>query len=590
MTDMLITAKHIFVAPHQDKTIELQKKIDTFTGNFDQDLLIEIQAEQGLVFVHDIHCNLTDSWFVSTTMAKNAETATNKKELDDLVSALGENRLPLRDPCMEGTRNDVLTKIEREVKSVDGLNVIWIRGFPGVGKSALAASIAIRLQEQHRHVIWFRFNRTRSTTITTDALWRTVACSLAHLYPSLRKHLAQGSRELISSDVDRLFKLLIETPLSILNNVPLEELPVIVIDALDECGGLQRDFLEQNDHSALLRTLQRWSEVDYLKRFKLVITSQQEDRITKIFPESICVHVNIPSGSNVKPGDSASEDIRIFLKSRLEYMGMKGTLIEKALNYLVPCAAGVFIWATTVASFLQQNPKGWLAILEKDDGKELTSLHSLYSMIVEASFGHDLKGEEIRAVISVMGAMIFAKEPLDDNALIMLPEVKIPGSDADSLGLIRKGLMSVVDSDPVLRFHHQSFEDFLLSPSFPQQHSELSDIQGRVYHERQLTVLCLRTLASSKLHFNMCSLKSSIVNNLDIEATAKTTIPSLVSYSCQYWADHLVHTPPDKMLMETVKFLMYEKLLFWMEVMSLLGKAYEVALILKRTLAWKVRL
>ena len=39
---MLITAKHIFVAPHQDKTIELQKKIDTFTGNFDRDLLIEI--------------------------------------------------------------------------------------------------------------------------------------------------------------------------------------------------------------------------------------------------------------------------------------------------------------------------------------------------------------------------------------------------------------------------------------------------------------------------------------------------------------------------------------------------------------------
>ena len=56
MTELLITAKHILVVPHKDKAIELQKKLDTFTGNFGQDLLIEIRAEQGLVFVHDIHC------------------------------------------------------------------------------------------------------------------------------------------------------------------------------------------------------------------------------------------------------------------------------------------------------------------------------------------------------------------------------------------------------------------------------------------------------------------------------------------------------------------------------------------------------
>ena len=551
----MVAAKHILAVPHKDQAIELRKKLDTFARNFDRNLLIEIHIVQ-----------------------------TEKKELDDLKHALMGDKIPLCDPCMEGTRNGILTKIEREVKSVDGLNMIWIRGFPGVGKSALAASIAFRLQEQHRHVICFRFDRTRSTTITAGALWRAVACDLAYLYPSLRKHLAQGSRELISSDVDRLFKSLIETPLSMLKNVPHEELPVIVIDALDECGGLRH----QNDHSALLHTLQRWSEVDYLKRFKLVITSRQEDWITKIFPESICTHVNIPSGSDVKPGDSASEDIHIFLKTRLESMGMKGTLIEKALDYLAPRAAGVFIWAMTVANFLERNPKGRFAMLEKDSGRGLTSLHSLYSTIVNASFGHGLEEEEIKAVVSVMGAMIFAKKPLDDDALIMLPEVRIPGSDADQLGLIRKGLMSVIDSGPVLRFHHRSFEDFLLSPSFPQQCPELSAIQDRVYHERQLTVLCLRTLVSSKLHFNMCNLESSIVKNVDIQATAKTTIPPLVLYSCQYWADHFAHALSGGKLMDAVKFVMYEKLLFWMEVMSLLGKAYEVALILKRVLSWKV--
>ena len=205
-----------------------------------------------------------------------------------------------------------------------------------------------------------------------------------------------------------------------------------------------------------------------------------------------------------------------------------------------------------------------------------------------------------------MGAMIFAKEPLDDNALIMLPGVKILGSDAGQLGLIRKGLMSVIDPGPILCFHHWSFKDFLLSPSFRHEHPSLSAIQNRVYHEHQLTVLCLKTLVSPKLHFNMCSLESSIVENVDLQATAKTTIPPLVLYSCQYWADHLVHTLADhlvhtladhlvhtladKPLMEAVEFVMYEKLLFWLETMSLLGKMHEASLILRKALGWKVRL
>ena len=162
-----------------------------------------------------------------------------KKDLGDLVSALGGNRLSLRDPCMEGTRLGILQQIETEIKRTDGHNVIWIRGPPGVGKSALAASITTQLQNQKRHVTWFRFDRTESTTITTNALWRTVARDLARWYPSIRQQLVQGNTELSSSNIDRLFETLVEEPLSTLDGVSYEKLPVIVIDALDECGGLR---------------------------------------------------------------------------------------------------------------------------------------------------------------------------------------------------------------------------------------------------------------------------------------------------------------------------------------------------------------
>ena len=139
------------------------------------------------------------------------------QELNDLVRTLGGNKLLLRAPCMKGTRIAILQRIEDEINKVGDHNVIWIRGSPGVGKSALAASISTQLTDQGRHVISFRFDRTESTRITTEALWRVVACDLARWYPSLRQHLAKGIEGHISSDIDRLFKLLIETPLSTLS-------------------------------------------------------------------------------------------------------------------------------------------------------------------------------------------------------------------------------------------------------------------------------------------------------------------------------------------------------------------------------------
>ena len=75
-------------------------------------------------------------------MAKNTKAASNKKELDNLMSALGEDRLLLCKSCMEGTHTVILQEIEIKIKKVDGPNMIWIRGSSGVGKSTLVASIA----------------------------------------------------------------------------------------------------------------------------------------------------------------------------------------------------------------------------------------------------------------------------------------------------------------------------------------------------------------------------------------------------------------------------------------------------------------
>ena len=78
----------------------------------------------------------------------------------------------------------------------------------------------------------------------------------------------------------------------------------------------------------------------------------------------------------------------------------------------------------------------------------------------------------------------------------------------------------------------------------------------------------------------MWNLESSNIKNVDIPATDKSAISPLIS--SLFWEDHLVRTQCKEISMKMVKFIMHEKLLFWIEVMSILGKAHEVSAILKK--------
>ena len=104
--------------------------------------------------------------------------------------------------------------------------------------------------------------------------------------------------------------------------------------------------------------------------------------------------------------------------------------------------------------------------------------------------------------------------------------MRLPGVESPHmLKFIKKGLMSVINSGSIFCFHHHSFEDFLLSPSFLEDLPKFSGIRDRSCHERQLAVLCLNTMVSSELHFNMCDFKSSSIKNVDIPAADISAIP-----------------------------------------------------------------
>ncbi|KAF5362360.1 hypothetical protein D9756_002793 [Leucocoprinus leucothites] len=149
------------------------------------------------------------------------------------------------------------------------------------------------------------------------------------------------------------------------------------------------------------------------------------------------------------------------------------------------------------------------------------------------------------------------------------------------LEYICNSLRSVIDQGTILHFIHQSFVDFLLSPECPDEFA-IKEVE----QQHQLSVLCLTTMLQ-QLHFNICRLDTSSLKNADvpdIENRVKTNILPLLSYANCFVAGHLHHTAFDEHLMDEVRTVFKEKLLYWLEVMSLLKEMNRVVPILRTIL------
>jgi WD40 repeat protein len=159
-----------------------------------------------------------------------------------------------------------------------------------------------------------------------------------------------------------LFTSLVETSLSNLTDAPSNRPVVVIIDALDECGGLEGP--SSSDRKTLQQALKRWPRLP--EHLKLVVTSRGEGDITRILSD-ISTPIDIPSGNSVTDNPQAqasidvSEDVRTFLEERFREIRASLTLLppnwpgEDAVDNMVLRAAGNFMWATTTAKFIESD-------------------------------------------------------------------------------------------------------------------------------------------------------------------------------------------------------------------------------------------
>jgi hypothetical protein len=584
-------------APSTKSTIdELKQSLDAFRREFHQ--RISIEALSAIKNVAKVQGELsTISVHLSRLMASETEKgdAELKKLEDRLVKGIEFNSQAVK--CMEGTSDGIKADVRTAIK--DGKNIVWITGYLGVGKSALASSIASELATQQQSTFYFRFDRAKPD-VNTNALWRLIAYKLASRYPSVRSSILEWMQnedvDLTSPNIDRLFTGLIMQPLSKLasdsTSLPGHHRIVIVIDALDECGGL--DGLRSQDRRNLLQTLAHWPQLE--ARFKLVVTSRREGDIVRVLT-SISTHIDILSGelpkadlneSQVRARALRDNDIRTFLADRFSAIVQKSSSLKSRgwpgndiLDDLTYRAAGVFQWANTAAKFIDGGlrPEARLKKIMDNDPNAMKGLYSLYFIVLETAFSDDAAdSDEVNLLLSVLGTMVWARRPLCLTEYTELLEME--GSALES---IKDGLSPVLGPGPTLHFAHQSFTDFLLSIKDPHPFS-----LNKPNHQRTLAEFCLRTMID-KLRFDICDLENSSLKNADvpgIEEKVEKCIPTLLSYSCCFFADHLNHAAFDKSLTDLVKRVFYDKLLYLMEALSLLKEINRLPLLLRDVLHW----
>jgi hypothetical protein len=468
---------------------------------------------------------------------------------------------------MDGTRQDILAMIDAWTTDFDAPNILWLTGHPGIGKSAIASSLVEHLRGKSRLGSSFFFQRARAATMTPHALWCTVAYDLARQYPLIRKHLVAtlNENETIHAtvNIDTLFRELIHKPLKANEKVPVGRLPVIVIDALDECGGLEGQYSEHR--RGLMATLKSWSCLS--GKFKIFVTSRGESDIKRLFSETTHYPIEIPAGEAVT--SQSSEDIRKLLKKEFQQIAApypsllaSGWPDDETIETLTRRAAGLFLWAETVIKFATSGGAPKRKLNEFLEGSGVGGVAALYSWILNATFP-SLSEEETSSFRSLMGTIILAKVPLSASSLGHLLSI-----EGDVMEYILNGLQSIVDGRDTLHINHQSFVDFLIDPNAcpPAFHIELKR------ESETLTKACLQVM---KIHlkFNICDLKSSHFRNEanpNLPAHIKERIPPHLSYSCRFWASHLAETGFTPEMFNLLKYFMDQQFLFWLEVLSLL--------------------
>ncbi|KAG2101831.1 uncharacterized protein F5147DRAFT_655156 [Suillus discolor] len=291
------------------------------------------------------------------------------------VAVLGaEYDSPERQPhpkCLEGTRVDLLKLIHRLLDKREKSQIIWLHGTAGVGKSAVAFTVAERMKSlkitqntkiETRLAGTFFFSRNSKERSTTGHFFATLAYQLVSNFPSVKNDVNKAIHENpavldSSKSLCDQMKVLFRQPLRHLQ-FRLRACPplVFVIDALDEC--------KPKTVADLISLLGEALHDPDLPVIHILLTSRLEEHIRKAIQKVHALVYEIPvntSGEGISctillDGEDVDNDIYIFLQhSFTELQSCHPDFPQLAadkLTWLANRAGRHFIVASTMMKFV----------------------------------------------------------------------------------------------------------------------------------------------------------------------------------------------------------------------------------------------
>jgi hypothetical protein len=489
---------------------------------------------------------------------------------------------------MDGTRETLLNNIvewallpsstSSGLKSSVSESVYWLYGIPGVGKTSLVHSLCARLHDKRRLGGSFFCRRDDPNLSSPSYVLPTLICKLAGTWRPFKKVVAERLRD--DEHLNRnstghdLFSKLIGS----LRTSPPNTL-VLVIDALDECGDNQgRNLILTGLFNACSRA--KW--------LKVIITSRQEQDIEKSFKrlEHTCRYLS----KDLKEDDNAESDIRLFVQRKFSVIAQMRYLDdnwpgEDRRGDIVSRSGGLFIFVDTLWRLLKDdfNPDIRLMnALSGTSGDALSSLYALYSTAIESKVRRNT--EEFRAAMEVI-ITVGQYRPLCDESVAQLAGLSpnVVKALVDELSSL---LYRDINMNGGIRVRHLSMIDFLTGSE------RLPELRIKPEHANRLVGRACIGIMTDELKFNICDLESSLQLNeeiKDLNERVDQKISDTLQYSCAFWSNHICHSidtgdPEIYKLLD--HFVEKSRLLYWMEVLSLIGQVAIGDSSLRRLVSW----
>ncbi|KAF6756565.1 hypothetical protein DFP72DRAFT_1044735 [Ephemerocybe angulata] len=369
--------------------------------------------------------------------------------------------------CMAGTRVAVVKEIVRWADKTnlltwgDSSHILWLYGYVGCGKSAIAQAIAEKFGRRKRLAASFFFFRASGARSKAGRFAMTIACQVAAAVPSAGPYILSAAKThvglLTHSSLDQQFQRLVYEPLmEATKGNPFKSPFLIVVDGLDECD-------DRADVARWITDTINYFETHPRIPLKFLITSRVEEHIRK------CLILS-PEVRLVNLVDHAPlADIGLVMRRTLENAAKSSRVIqahgkqwpeEIDLQKLIEHTGGSFIFMATILKFILDhtdaagpNPIDRIQLALKIN----PGLDGLYTQTLATA-------EHIPHFIDVISTIALLKEPLSIMGLAEL--LNIPPADIVQVLLPLQPILHVPGDDRTpVTLCHTSLHDYLNAPS-----------------------------------------------------------------------------------------------------------------------------